>query len=32
VIARRKTDGHAAWIIVDYVTDTNSYDPAHGAS
>jgi hypothetical protein len=30
VIARRKTDGHAAWIIVDYVTDTNSYDPAHG--
>jgi len=30
VIARRKTDGQAAWIIVDYVTDTNSYDPAHG--
>ena len=30
VIARRKSDGQAAWIIVDYVTDTNSYDPARG--
>lgn len=32
LIARRKSDGQAAWIIVDYTTNTNTYDPAHGFS
>jgi hypothetical protein len=32
LIARRKSDGKAAWIIVDYATNTNSYDPARGFS
>lgn len=30
LIARRKDDGRMAWIIVDYVTNTNSHDPASG--
>ena len=30
LIARRKSDGSPAWIIVDYATNTNSYDPAKG--
>lgn len=32
LIAKHKTDGKAAWIIVDYATNTNSYDPARGFS
>ena len=32
LIARNKETGKAAWIIVDYETDTNSYDPASGFS
>ncbi len=32
VIARRRSDGQPAWIIVDYTTNTNTYDPAHGFS
>ena len=32
LIARNKETGKVAWIIVDYETDTNSYDPASGFS
>ena len=32
LIAKRKSDGKAAWIIVDYTTNTNTYDPAQGFS
>lgn len=30
VIAEHKTTGLLSWIIVDYDTNTNSYDPRHG--
>jgi|GEM_PF-264691 len=32
VIARNKANGRMSWIIAEYETNTNSYDPAHGFS
>ena len=32
LIARNKKTGISAWIIIDYETNTNTYDPGHGFS